>query len=85
MKSLVLVLDYAASRYEKESTEKYQSIFLQIAQFLAKNVSQKEVSVKEIKQLFIEKKKHSLLDYLENSAFLQTYCEISLSFASFFF
>ncbi len=54
---LTLVLDYAASRYEKESMEKYQAIFLQIAQKLAKNTSQKDLLVKDIKAIFEEKKK----------------------------
>ena len=53
---LALVLDYAASRYEKESMEKYQSIFIKIAQKLVKNVSQEDVTVKQIRDMFVEKK-----------------------------
>ena len=56
-KGLMLVLDYAASRYEKESMEKYQSMFIKIAQYLIANTSQKDVTVKEIKDLFVQKKK----------------------------
>ena len=53
---LMLVLDYAASRYEKASMEKYQSMFIQIAQKLAKNISQEDITVKQIRDMFIEKK-----------------------------
>ncbi len=37
-KVLMLVLDYAASRYEKQSMEKYQSIFIKIAQSLVAKI-----------------------------------------------
>ena len=53
---LALVLDYAASRYDKESMEKYQSIFIKIAQRLAKNISQEDITVKQIRNMFVEKK-----------------------------
>lgn len=56
-KGLMLVLDYAASRYEEESMKKYQSIFIKIAQTLSKNTSQKDITVKDIKDMFIKKKK----------------------------
>lgn len=54
---LILVLDYAASRYEKASMEKYQSIFIKIAQTLAKNTSQVDLTIKSIKDMFETKKK----------------------------
>ena len=56
-KGLMLVLDYAASRYDKSSMEKYQSIFIKIAQHLASNTSQKDVTVKDVKKLFQAPKK----------------------------
>ena len=55
-KGLMLVLDYAASRYDEASMVKYQSIFLKIAQTLAGNASQKDITVKDIKALFATKK-----------------------------
>jgi hypothetical protein len=36
--------------------EKYQSIFIKIAQFLAKNTSQEDVNVKQIRGMFAKKK-----------------------------
>lgn len=56
-KGLMLVLDYAASRYEKSSMEKYQSVFIKITQMLAKNTSQKDITVKDVKEIFFPKKK----------------------------
>lgn len=56
-KGLMLVLDYTASRYEKSSMEKYQSIFVKIAQILSKNTSQQDIRVKDIRDMFKEKKR----------------------------
>ena len=56
-KGLMLVLDYAASRYEEASMVKYQQMFIKIAKFLASNVSQKDVTVKDVKSLIAPKKK----------------------------
>ena len=56
-KGLMLVLDYAASRYEESSMVKYQQMFIKIAKFLASNVSQKDVTVKDVKSLIAPKKK----------------------------
>lgn len=36
--------------------EKYQSVFIKIAQKLGKNISEEVVSVKQIRDMFIEKK-----------------------------
>ena len=58
---LMLVLDYATSRYEKESMEKYQAIFIKTPQKLGKNISQEDITVKQIKDMFMEKKQKTSL------------------------
>lgn len=53
---LMLVLDYAASRYDEDSVKKYQETFIKIAQKLAKNISKEDITYKDIKAMFNEKK-----------------------------
>ena len=47
---LVLMIDFAASRYEESSIEKFKDIFLKTAQCLVTHNSQKDVSIKELKK-----------------------------------
>ena len=47
---LILMIDYAASRYEDSSIEAFKEIFLKIAQALVTHNSQQDVSVGEIKK-----------------------------------
>ena len=55
-KGLMLVLDYAASRYEKESMEKYQALFIKLAQKMVSFTSQEDVTVAELRKMIEDKK-----------------------------
>lgn len=55
-KGLMLVLDYAASRYDKESMEKYQALYIRLAQKMVSYTSQEDVTIGELKKLVREKK-----------------------------
>ncbi len=55
-KGLVLVLDYAASRYDASSVEKYRDLFVNLSQKIVKLTSQKDVTIKEVKKMVEEKK-----------------------------
>ena len=52
---LVLMIDYAASRYKQESMEKYRDIFVKVAQTLVTHNSQKDITVGEIKKKLADK------------------------------
>jgi len=56
-KGLVLVLDYSASRYEKETMEKYRDLFVKLAQKLVSFTSQEDVLIDKVKSEFGGKKK----------------------------
>ncbi|MCR5693800.1 MAG: AMP-binding protein [Clostridia bacterium] len=45
---LILMIDFAASRYKESSIEKFKDLFLKIAQSLVTHNSQKDVTVKEL-------------------------------------
>ena len=47
---LILMIDYAASRYKQESIEKFRDIFVSTAQALLTHNSQKDVTIGELKQ-----------------------------------
>ena len=52
---LVLMMDYASSRYEDSSMEKFKDIFVRVAQSLVTHNSQKDVTVGEIRQKIWDK------------------------------
>ena len=53
---LQLMIDYAASRYNDESMEKYKNLFIRIAQSLALHNSQEDVTVGELKKQLTERR-----------------------------
>ena len=53
---LQLMIDYAASRYEDASIEKFKDIYVKVAQSLVTHNSQADVTVKEIKEKIEDKK-----------------------------
>ena len=53
---LTLVLDYAASRYETSSMEKYRDLFIAIAQKLAAHTAQEDMTIASLKASFEPKK-----------------------------
>ena len=52
---LVLMIDYAASRYNQESMEKYRDLFVMTAQALVTHNSQKDVTVRELRNKLTDK------------------------------
>ena len=52
---LVLMIDYAASKYNQESMEKYRDLFVMTAQALVTHNSQKDVTVRELKNKLTDK------------------------------
>ena len=52
---LVLMIDYAASRYKQESMERFRDLFVMTAQALVTHNSQKDVTVKELKSKLADK------------------------------
>jgi hypothetical protein len=53
---LELMIDYAASRYNDESIEKFKSIYVKIAQCLVTHNSHKDITIGEIKTKLHDKK-----------------------------
>ncbi len=53
---LQLMIDFAASRYNEESIEKFKDIYVKTAQALATHNSQKDVTIKELKAKLRDKK-----------------------------
>ena len=53
---LQLMIDFAASRYEEASIEKFRDIYVKIAQTLVTHNSQADVTIKEIKDKISDKK-----------------------------
>ncbi|MBR5680318.1 MAG: hypothetical protein IKX19_06655, partial [Clostridia bacterium] len=53
---LQLMIDFAASRYEEASIEKFKDIYVRLAQALVTHNSQKDVTVGEIKAKIADKK-----------------------------
>ncbi|MCR5626139.1 MAG: AMP-binding protein [Lachnospiraceae bacterium] len=53
---LQLMIDFAASRYEEESIEKFKDIFVKLAQSLVTHNSQQDVTVGEIRDRIKDKK-----------------------------
>ena len=53
---LQLMIDYAASRYEDASIEKFKDIFIKVAQALVTHNSQADVTFREIKEKIEDKK-----------------------------
>ncbi len=52
---LVLMIDYAASRYNDESIENFKDIFLRLAQSLVTQTSQQDITFKEIRKKMEDK------------------------------
>ena len=52
---LILMIDYAASRYTQESMEKFRDLFVMTAQALVTHNSQKDVTVLELKKKLSDK------------------------------
>ena len=52
---LVLMIDYAASRYKQESIERFRDIFVKVAQSLVTHNSQSDLTVGEIKRKLTDK------------------------------
>jgi len=46
---LQLMIDYAASRYEDESIEKFEQIYIKLAQAMVTHNSQQDITIREIK------------------------------------
>lgn len=46
---LQLMIDYAASRYEDESIEKFEQIYIKLAQTMVTHNSQQDITIREIK------------------------------------
>ena len=53
---LGLTVDYAASRYEQESMNKFSNLFIMIAQTLATHISQQDLTFADIKEKVGDKK-----------------------------
>ena len=53
---LQLMIDYAASRYNDESIEKFKDIYVRVAQSLVTHNSQKDVTIGEIKAKLSDRK-----------------------------
>ncbi len=53
---LELMVDFAASRYNEASIEKFKDIYVKLAQALVTHNSQKDVTVGEIKEKIRDKK-----------------------------
>ena len=53
---LELMIDFAASRYDEASVEKFKDIYVKLAQALVTHNSQKDVTVGEIKEKIRDKK-----------------------------
>jgi len=53
---LQLMIDYAASRYDNESIERFKDLFLKAAQLMVTHNSQADVTVKELKDKITDKK-----------------------------
>lgn len=53
---LQLMIDFAASRYEEASIEKFKDIYVKLAQMMVTHNSQKDVTIREIKQKLADKK-----------------------------
>ena len=53
---LQLMIDFAASWYEEESIEKFKDIYLRLAQALATHHSQKDITIKEIREKIQDKR-----------------------------
>ncbi len=53
---LQLMIDFAASRYQESSIEKFKEIFVKLAQTMVTHNSQKDVTVREIKAKIADKK-----------------------------
>ena len=52
---LVLMIDYAASRYKQESMEEFRNLFVMTAQALVTHNSHKDVTVRELRQKLSDK------------------------------
>ena len=52
---LVLMIDYAASRYNQESMERFRDLFVRTAQALVTHNSQKDVTVQELRNKLTDK------------------------------
>jgi len=52
---LVLMIDYAASRYTQESMEKFRDLFVMTAQALVTHNSQKDVTIQELRNKLSDK------------------------------
>ena len=52
---LVLMIDYAASRYNQDSMERFRDLFVMIAQSLVTHNSQKDVTVAELRNKLSDK------------------------------
>ena len=52
---LMLMIDYAASRYKQESMENFRNLFVMTAQALVTHNSQKDVTVRELRQKLTDK------------------------------
>ena len=57
---LVLMIDYAASRYKQESMEKYRDIFVKVANLLVTHNSQEDLTILDIKRKVEDK--HNFFD-----------------------
>ena len=53
---LQLMIDFAASRYEEASIEKFKDIYVKLAQMMVTHNSQKDVTIRELKQKLADKK-----------------------------
>ncbi|MBP5216223.1 MAG: hypothetical protein J6038_00120, partial [Bacilli bacterium] len=52
---LILMIDYAASRYKQESMERFRNLFVQAAQALVTHNSQKDVTIGELRKKLSDK------------------------------
>ena len=52
---LILMIDYAASRYNQESMERFRDLFVMVAQSLATHNSQKDITVQELRKKLTDK------------------------------
>ena len=52
---LILMIDYAASRYNQESMERFRDLFVMVAQSLATHSSQKDITVQELRKKLTDK------------------------------
>ena len=53
---LTLMIDFAASRYTRESMERFKDIFVKLAQALVTHNSQADVTIGEIREKLEDKK-----------------------------